>query len=117
MATDLITQIMNTLPPFVAGQDRQFHFEPDGTLVYTHKKGDWEPPCPIDGFGADPNDLWRFRPLWSHCAGRLHTAVRSAACGSIILITRCNKPQARYKQRVTYAICKQCPFQEKKDAM
>ena len=109
--TKLIAQILDTLPPFVAGRDRQFHFE-DDTLVYEHEEGEWEPPRPIDGFKIDPNDSWRLQSLWSHCEARLHTAIRFPACGCIGLISRCNEPTARFMQRVTFELCQQCSLKK-----
>lgn len=117
MTLDLPTQMMDTLPPFVEGRDRQSHFEPDGTLIYDREKGDWEPPRAIDGFETDPNDPWQLKPLWSPCAARLHTAIRFTACGCIGLISRCNEPRARFTQRVTFEECEQCPFSESSHAL
>ena len=108
MALDLPTQITDTLPPFVEGRDHQFHFEPDGTLVYEQEEGDWEPPRAIDGYEMDPNNPWRLRPLWGRCEARLHTAIRFSTCGYIGLISRCTEPGSRFMRRVTYEICKQC---------
>jgi hypothetical protein len=110
MSLDLPTQIMDTLPPFVPGRDRQFHFEPDGVLIYSREEGEWEPPRPIDGFEIDANDPWRLRPLWNPCEARLHTAVRFPACGCIGLISRCNEPKAHFMRRVTFEQCQQCPL-------
>jgi len=111
--SDLPTQIRDTLPPFVEGRDRSFHFEPDGAIVYTREEGDWEPPREIDGFESDPDDPWRLRPLWGRCEARLHTAIRFPVCGCIGLISRCNEPKAHFMQRVIFEACAQCPFQEK----
>jgi len=116
---DVVTQIEETLPPFVEGRDRPFHFEPDGTLVYDRADGpeaaeiDWEPPRPIDGFEADPEDPWRLRPLWGHCGARMHTAVRFTACGCLGLITRCTEPGVHFLSRVSYEMCQQCPLAAK----
>ena len=109
---NLTTQIMDTLPPFVPGRDRQFDFESDGTLIYKHEEGEWEPPRPIDGFEIDPNNPWRLRPLWSPCEARLHTAIRFPVCGCIGLISRCNEPTARFMRRVTFEQCQQCPLKK-----
>lgn len=115
MPPDLTTQIEDTLPPYVEGRDRRFHFEPNGTLVYEREEGDWEPPRAIDGFKADPEDPWRLRPLWRPCEARLHTAVRFPACGCIGLISRCSEPRGRFMQRVTFEVCKQCPLRSPVD--
>jgi len=115
--TDLINQIMDTLPPYVRGRDRKFHFEPDGTLIYEREEGDWEPPRLADGFQADQDNPWCQRPLWSPCAGRLYTAVRFPNCGCIGVIARCNEPKAMFTQRVMPETCKHCSFQEKSHAL
>lgn len=113
MTEPLTTQIEDTLPPFVEGRDRQFHFELDGTLIYAREaENDWEPPRPIDGYEADPKDPWRLRPLWGRCEARMHTAVRFPSCGCIGLVSRCTEPRAHFMRRVSFDICQQCPFQE-----
>jgi len=117
MEHNLPTQIMDTLPPYVKGRDRQFHFEPDGTIVYDHEEGDWEPPRPIDGYESDPEDPWRLRPLWSPCEARMHTAVRFTACGCIGLISRCTEPGKLFMQRVAFDICQQCPLRSDSHAV
>lgn len=110
---DVVTQLKDTMPPFVKGRDRLFHFEPDGTLIYDHQNeqdSDWEPPRPLDGFQIDQDNPWRLRPLWGRCEARMHTAIRFSACGCLGLVTRCTEPRAHFSERVTYAICQACPF-------
>lgn len=114
---NLVNQVLDTLPPYKKERDRQFHFEPDGTLVYEREEGAWEPPRLADGFEADPNDPWRQRPRWRPCTARLYTAVRYPNCGCIGIITRCNEPKAAFTQRVTPESCQHCPFQEKDHAL
>ena len=53
--------------PAPDGKDRIFTrpiFEPDGAITYPKREEDWEPPKDINGYVRDPNNAWRFLPLW-----------------------------------------------------
>lgn len=111
MNNTLTMQILNTLPPFKEGRDRQFKFEPDGTIIYDREEGDWDPPRQIEGFKTDENDQWRMQPQWDNCPSRLYTAVRFPNCGCIGIVARCNEPKADFFiKRVSIEICEQCPL-------
>ena len=61
-----------TLPPCGPAQrtfDRPV-FAPDGAIVYAKREGDWEPPRDINGYVRDPDNAWRFLPLWLPCGLR-----------------------------------------------
>ena len=104
--------VQATLPAFVEGRDRPVHFEPSGAIVY--EKENWEPPRDIDGYRRDPQDPWRFLPLWPVCALRLCTGVRLVNCGCIGVIMRCNDPRSTVLgQQVKYSQCAQCKLPEK----
>lgn len=103
-----LADIDKTLPPFVEGRDRPLHIEPDGTIVYDKREGDWEPPRDIDGYQRDPNDPFRFTPLWKPCALRLQVGVRLANCGCIQVRMRCNNPAAELGKNVKYTDCEAC---------
>ncbi len=99
--------IQTTLPAFVEGRDRPVRFENDGSIIYD--KDGWEPPRDIDGYRRDPQNAWRFLPLWPVCPMRLATGVRLLNCGCVGVIMRCNHPQAStFSQQVTYAQCETC---------
>ena len=103
-----------TLPAFVKGRDRKVRFEADGTIVYEKEDGQWEPPRSIDGYVRDPNNFWRFLPLWPVCPLRLGTGVRLVNCGCMGLIMRCNDPRSTaFGRQVTYNQCAQCKLSEK----
>jgi hypothetical protein len=103
---DLVA-IETSLPPAKEGRDRKLRFESDGTIVY--EKDGWEPPREIEGYQRDPENAWRFLPLWNICALRHQIAVRYANCGCIGIITRCNNPQCSvFMQRVSHNQCNQC---------
>jgi len=108
-----LAAISTTLPPDDASKDRTFRrpvFEPDGSIVYPHDDKDWEPPQNINGYVRDPDNQWRFLPLWLPCALRMQTAFLKANCGCIDIIMRCNNPQApTFGQRVPSTICATCP--------
>jgi hypothetical protein len=104
-----LTNIEATLPPHKEGRDRPMHFEPDGAIVYTKTADRDEPPKDINGYKRDPNNAWRFIPLWLPCLLRHQTGVRFAACGCIDIIMRCNNPDAQqFGDKVKYTDCKQC---------
>jgi len=85
------------------------HFEEDGTIVYEQGDGD-EPPNDIDGYQRDPNDPFRFIPLWLPCQLRIQNAVRYADCGCINVIMRCNNPAIPlFGELVTHTQCQHCP--------
>jgi len=85
-------------------------FEPDGEIVYPKREGDWELPQNINGYVRDPNNAWRFLPLWLPCTLRYQMAFLKANCGCIDIIMRCNNPQApAYSHRLDDTACKQCP--------
>ena len=57
----------------------------------------------------DPNDPWRFLPLWPVCRQRLCTGVRTAVCGCVSVIMRCNNPKSgHFGKQVTYDQCADC---------
>lgn len=103
-----LSDLDKTLPPFVEGRDRPLHIEPDGTIVYDKRAGDWEPPRDIDGYQRDPNDPFIFHPLWKSCALRLQVGVRLANCGCIQVRMRCNNPAAELGKNVKYTDCEAC---------
>jgi hypothetical protein len=111
-----LADIANVLPPFKEGRDRKVRFEDDGTIVYEKQEGEWEPPKDIDGYERDPENPWRFKPLWPLCCLRHQIGVRFANCGCIGVIMRCSNPQAtKYLDRVSHHDCEQCPFRQSTD--
>lgn len=108
-----LQSIPDLLPPHKPGRDRQFHVEEDGTIVYKREEGEWEPPLDINGYQRDPQNEWRFTPLWKPCALRHLAAVRYASCGCIGVIMRCNHPEAcHFGIRVTHTDCDECPHRK-----
>jgi hypothetical protein len=102
--------IQDLLPPHKPGRDRKFHIDEDGTIVYEKEESEWEPPREINGYQHDPQDSWRFTPLWKPCALRHVVAVRYANCGCIGVIMRCNNPEAPlFVDRVSHTDCASCP--------
>ena len=84
-------------------------FEPDGAISYPVGDNDWEPPRDISGYIRDPNNPWRFLPLWLPCGLRLPKAFLKAACGCIDINMQCNHPEAAtFGQPVPYTACKTC---------
>ena len=66
-------------------------FEPDGAITYPKREEDWEPPQNINGYVRDPNNAWRFLPLWLPCALRYQwpfskpiAAASTSSCAAII---------------------------------
>jgi len=105
----LLCQLGDTLPP-PKEQDRRFHFESNGVLVF--EKTDWEPPRALNGFVAKPEDPWRFIPLWLPCTLRQQRAERTP-CGWLSIHMTCKCPQhSRGDCAVVWKECQQCPVRE-----
>jgi hypothetical protein len=106
-----------TLPPADPKPEQTFRrpvFESDGSIVYPKEDGDWEPPQNINGYARDPENKWRFLPLWLPCQLRIQSAFLKANCGCIDIIMRCNNPQATtFGQRLSAAACENCPVRSK----
>lgn len=101
--------IQDSLPPYRPGRDRQFRIEEDGVIVYEKEEGQWEPPKDINGYRRDPENLWRFIPLWPPCTLRYQIGIRWPKCGCINVIMRCNHPQhPQYPKRVGHEDCQAC---------
>lgn len=108
-----LAAIEDTLPPYKEGRDRKVRFEPDGTIVYEKEDGNWEPPRDINGYQRDPNDSWRFVPLWKPCRLRHQVGVRYANCGCIGIIMRCNHPASHhFGNRLAHTDCDGCPHRK-----
>jgi len=108
-----LQSIQDTLPPRKPGRDRTFRIEEDGVIVYEKEEGDWEPPRDINGYERDPDDPWRFIPLWPPCAMRHQIGVRYASCGCIGIVMRCSHPEhPKHMDRVGHEDCQACPFRK-----
>ena len=105
---------MPSCPPKPERTFRRPVFEPDGAIVYPKAADDWEPPQNINGYVRDPDNPWRFTPLWVPCKLRVQTAFLKALCGCIDLIMRCNNPQSpMFGQRLPHTTCQTCPVRSK----
>jgi len=101
-----LADIEATLPPYKEGRDRKLTVELDGTIIY--EQGG-EPPLDINGYQRDPNNAFRFTPLWPECHLRHTIGIRYAKCGCINVIMRCNNPDApQFVDRVKYEQCQAC---------
>lgn len=99
-----------SLPPARPGKDRRFTIESDGSVVYEQEEGEWEPPRDIKGYQRDPDNPWRFTPLWLKCLRRLPRGYRSESCGCIQVAMRCLHWNSElFDKDVTYQQCQQCP--------
>jgi hypothetical protein len=119
-ASSSLAAIEATLPPYKEGRDRKVRFEADGTIVYEKEQGHWEPPRDINGYQRDPENSWRFIPLWKPCALRHQVGVRYANCGCINIIMRCGHPKCpKFGDRVSHTDCADCLLrtQEPNDGM
>jgi hypothetical protein len=97
-----------TLPPHKPLRDRVLRFEENGAIVYKQEEDD-DPPNDINGYLRDPNNLYRFVPLWLPCQLRFQTGYRIAKCGCINIIMRCNNPQLpSFADRVSHDTCHSC---------
>lgn len=93
--------------------ERAVRIESDGTIVYEKGEDDWEPPRDIYGYERDPDNLWRFIPLWPVCEKRQRTTKRNKSCGGILVIMMCTHSDSkRVDKEVTYKQCQRCPVRE-----
>lgn len=83
---------------------------PDGSVVYV-KKG-WEPPPDIPGYRRDPNDKWKFLPLWVPCKTRAQVK-QMKPCGAITVLTVCTNGECpKHQQPLVLTDCANCPFRK-----
>jgi hypothetical protein len=107
-----LAAIANTLPPTDPKPEQTFRrpiFNADGSIEYPKADDDWEPPANINGYIRDPQNEWRFLPLWPICTLRVQSAFLKANCGCIDLTMRCNNPQApSFGMPVMSTVCTDC---------
>ena len=102
--------IATSLPPHRPGKDRHFTLGSDGSIEYAQEDGDWEPPREIKGYRRDPDNSWRFEPLWPVCYRRVPRSYRSESCGCIKVTMKCmNSDSTVYDQDISDSQCQQCP--------
>jgi len=72
---------------------------------------DAAPPVAAEGYSADPDNPWLFRPAWNECQRRL-AGFRKAADGSLGLKMLCHNPAvtAHFMRYVTPVDCSACPL-------
>jgi len=105
--------IRTSLPRHRPGKDRRFTMESDGSIVYEHEEGTWEPPRDIRGYQRDSENSWRFTPLWPKCLLRFPQGHRSKNCGCIQVTMKCLAPGSELSDtEVTYIQCQQCLIRE-----
>ncbi len=106
----ILTRLEDTLPPYKEDRDRRVQFEDDGSILYPEHDRQWaEPPRDINGYQRDPDNPFRFLPLWKECTLRHGIAVRYPQCGCIEIIMRCNNPTATcFGNRITWEECRDC---------
>ena len=111
-----LTAISDTLPPDDpnAGADLQAAgIRGRRSIVYPHDDKDWEPPQNINGYVRDPNNQWRFLPLWLPCT----YGCRPPSQGQLRLHRHHHAVQqsasATFGQRVPYTTCETCPVRSK----
>jgi len=96
--------------PRQRGKHRKFIIEDGGAIVYAQEEGDWEPPRDINGYQRDPENPWRFIPLWPKCLRRMPKGTRTKRCGCLQLTMVCDNPASElHTKTVTDAECQQCP--------
>lgn len=104
-----------SLPPARPGKDRRFTMELDGSIVYEQEEGDWESPRKIKGYERDPENPWRFTPLWPRCLRRLPQGRRTESCGCVQISMTCTEPASELNGvEVSHEQCQQCPARARK---
>lgn len=88
---------------------RRFTMHADGVIVYAQGENEWEPPKDIQGYQRDPENPWRFIPLWPRCMQRQPESKRSKGCGCIEIVMKCDNSKAvLFGQLVTHEQCQLC---------
>lgn len=101
--------------PRQRGKHRKFRIESDGSIIYVQEEGEWEPPKDIQGYKRDPENPWRFIPLWPKCMKRIPKGTRTKACGCLQLTMVCDNPaSALHTKAVSDVECQQCPVRDSK---
>jgi len=109
-----LQRIETTLPKYRPGKHRKFQIESDGSIVYEQEEGEWEPPRDINGYQRDPENPWRFTPLWPKCMKRKPIGKRTKSCGCIQVEMKCVHFKSELiGESVTHKQCQQCPVREK----
>ena len=101
--------IMAALPPYEAGRDRPVTMDANGVITYSRDGEFVDEPREINGYRRDPDEPYRFVPLWPVCGLRYFMGVRYPRCGCIEAIARCNNPACPiFYQRITATHCADC---------
>lgn len=101
--------IKQTLSKHKPGRDRRFTIEFDGSIVYAQEEGEWEPPRDIRGYERDPENEWRFIPLWPRCSRRQPKGKRTGSCGCIQITMTCvNLDSELNREKVSHKQCQHC---------
>ncbi len=86
-------------------------FHQDGSIEYVRREGNWEPPAPVEGYRADPDNRWLMRPIWPICSQRLYGLLGPRPCGCIGVVGFCRSQESPTpQQRVTLSNCEACPL-------
>jgi hypothetical protein len=92
---------------------RRWTIESNGTIVYEREEGFDEDPRDINGYQRDPNNPYRFIPLWPKCFMRHSVGIQYPLCGCLDIIMRCNNPDAKkFQDRVKLEDCQSCPVRK-----
>jgi hypothetical protein len=99
------------LPPSLSGAPYQTPvIEPDGSIVYTPTKN-LPPPPKVAGYKTDPDNPWRFTPLWPDCTTRRGSISQHPRLGIIRIFMTCNSPECKRLGKVlTPEMCRHCDY-------
>ncbi len=107
--------IQTSLPKRRPGKDRYFEVHGDGSIVYAQEDGEWEPPKDINGYRRDPENPWRFIPLWPKCMKRIPKGTRTQSCGCLQLTMVCDNPTSELHTKIVSDVeCQQCLVRDSK---
>lgn len=84
----------------------------DGSIEYPRREGVVAVPDEIEGYERDPNNAYRFVPVWEPCKLR-GLGTRTKENGCIDIAAACNNPEAKqFGRPVPCADCKVCPVRK-----
>jgi len=105
-----LSSLRDALPPPMPDSFYDLpHIADDGSIIYAERYEGQPTPPAVHGYHRNSDDPWRFHPLWTECAMRIHGTSRNRRNGTINIIMICNHPQhPKQGIRLAHTDCNEC---------